>query len=85
MQAAITFGEFKRRLIDEFSCDFKELTVIVNNSEWKVGYFEREFVSGEVINCPADIGDDEFLLPSQLRHFCNRLKIPPEHFGLLLG
>ena len=40
---------------------------------------------GEQLQCPYDLEDDEYLIPSMVRHFCHRLAIPPENFGLEIG
>ena len=77
------FGELKERLWGEFQCDFKSMRLI--ESEPPTTFFERT-VRGKTLQCVVAFDDDEWIVePHQLRHICDRLEIPKETFGLVLG
>ena len=89
MVPAITFGEFKNRLCDEFGCSLLQLDNPlheIGGGEHVISYLERRMPDGDdTVRCIVTMDDDEeLMLPNQIRHMCACLRIFPAEFGLVL-
>jgi len=82
-----TFAEFRRILIQEFGCEFKQEFQIINevNDSYPVTFFERD-MDGEVLTYVVVFPDDENerISLTLLRSILERLRIDPRRFGLEL-
>lgn len=83
-----TFAELKSILTSEYGCEYKEITVHLNevNDSYPVPYFERRMADGSVLQCTVVFPEDETerVALSHLRSICRRLRIPPIRFNLNL-
>lgn len=83
-----TFRDLKTRLIDEFSCSYKQSRYQITDSDGNVfcAWFFTRIISDErTVQCVVDITEeDEIVLPSQLRNICTLLHIDLGEFGLSL-
>lgn len=82
-----TFAEFKKRLADEFGCEFKSETVQSrNNGTFFVApYFER-IVHGKQLTYSVSIeNEDDRVTLHLIRSVCRRLEMDMSAFGLNPG
>ena len=78
-----TFAELRERLWNEFQCEFKSIRVV--ESEPPITFFERT-VNGKILKCVVAFDDNYLIIePHMLRYICDRLQIPKDAFGLILG
>jgi hypothetical protein len=75
------FIDFKKRLAEDFGCEYKTMECKLDSDFYTVPYFERD-LAGRVLRCVAIFEDDARLEFSDLRRICRILEIPPAEFGL---
>jgi hypothetical protein len=76
------FVEFKKRLTEEFGCEYKILEFKLDALEfYTVPCFERN-IGGRVVRTVAIFDDYDRLEFSDIRRICRTLEIPPAEFGL---
>jgi hypothetical protein len=81
------FAEFRGRLENEFSCEYKAISVkvVVNDGPpEQVRYIERT-VDGTARRHVALYDDDERISPTEMRSICAHLEIDPSTFGLAMS
>jgi hypothetical protein len=85
---APTYAELKQAFQDEFNCKLLKLDHSIRDlqgNEHPIYYFEREH-EGKIYRVVApDLQNDDRVLYSVTRSLCNKLRIPPARFGLVLG
>ena len=80
MLPALSFRRFRERLINDFSCEAKQLGNPVEGT-----YVER-VVDDKVLQSAIDWGDDNDRVQwSLVRRLCDQLEIDPAEFDLDLG
>lgn len=79
---AITFSEFRQRLIKEFGCKYE--TLEIPGVAQPIRYLERA-VGDRKIQRVVTLKENELLLYSVVRSICTHLDIDPALFGLHLG
>ena len=83
-----TFGDFRERLATEFSCSYHALKGAVasfaGDGPEPVYYLERQ-IDGSARRYRVQYGDDERLLPSEIRSICVHLDIDPAVFGVAMA
>ena len=87
MAPSPTFGELRQRLATEFSCSYETLQnaeLIFNGGAPETIHFLSRTVNGTTRIYAVSYGDDERLLPSEVRSICQHLGIDPSLFGLSL-
>lgn len=88
--AAPNVGEFKTRLFNEFGCEYKIESEVLNEEglPLQIGYFKRD-VNGKVLKCAVDLkqfSQDEIIVSLPVvKSICSRLNIPVQHFGYTLN
>jgi hypothetical protein len=75
------FADFKKRLIEEYQCEFKTTQFPVNDQVYDWPYFERQFGSRR-LRAAAVFKDTDRVEFSDIRRICRTLEVPPAAFGL---
>jgi len=85
---APTYAEMKERLQNEFECKLLKVEGKIRDLqgvEHDVYFFERTLHNKTYRAVAPDLKDDDRVLYSVTRSLCNRLRIDPANFGLVLG
>ena len=87
MAPSPTFGELRHRLVTELSCSYGTLQgakLVINNGAPETISCLSRTVNGTTRAYAVPYGDDDLLLPSEVRSICQHLDIDPSLFGLSL-